>query len=108
MGRVVVVAYRPKPGQSQALQALVARHVPLLAARGLATDRAPVVMQAADGTLVEVFEWASAESVAQAHADPAVTSLWAEFAAACETVPLATLAEAQQLFAEFVPVEPTG
>ena len=42
---------------------------------GLATDRAPFVMQAADGSIVEVFEWASADAVTRAHHDAEVLAL---------------------------------
>ncbi len=58
-------------------------------------------MRARDGTIVEVFEWASADAIARAHSNPAVGALWAEFGAVCDYVPLATLAEAGQMFAEF-------
>ena len=61
-------------------------------------------MRAADGTIVEVFEWLSAEAIDRAHANPAVQALWAEFVAACEYLPLANLPEAQQMFAEFEPL----
>lgn len=101
MGRCVIVAYRPRPGQEAALAAAVRDHVPLLRAEGLATDRAATVMRAADGTVVEVFEWVSREAIESAHGNPAVQALWARFASACEHLPLASLAEARGLFAEF-------
>ncbi len=70
------------------------------------TGRPRHAMQGADGTLIEVFEWASAEAIERAHANPAVLALWAAFEAACDYVPLASLAEASQLFAEFTPLAP--
>jgi quinol monooxygenase YgiN len=104
MGRFVIVAYRPKPGQDHALSALVEKHVAILRSEHLVTDREPYVMLASDGTLVEVFEWRSAEAIAAAHASPAVQALWGEFGAACDYVPLSALGEAQQMFAEFDPL----
>ena len=104
MGRFVIVAYKPLPGREQALREVVAKHVRVLAAEGLVTQRSAYVMRAKDGTLVEIFEWASAEAIERAHKNSAVAALWAEFGAACEYVPLASLAEAQQMFAEFEPV----
>lgn len=101
MGRSVIVAYAPKPGMSEALESVVARHLDVLTAEGLVTDRPAHVMRAADGTIVEVFEWRSAEAIHQAHANPAVQALWGEFGAVCDYTPLAKLEEAQQLFAEF-------
>ena len=104
MGRFVIVAYKPLPGREQALQEVVAKHLRVLAAEGLVTGRSAYVMRAKDGTLVEVFEWASAEAIDRAHKSAAVGALWAEFGAVCEYVPLASLGEAQQMFAEFEPV----
>jgi quinol monooxygenase YgiN len=104
MGRIAIACYRPKPGQEQALRALVANHVATLRSIGLATDRAPIVMQASDATIVEVFEWASAEAIQAAHTDPVVGKMWEEFGAVCDYVPIGSLSEASQLFAEFTPL----
>ena len=102
--RPVIACYRPKPGQEAALLDLVRGHVPTLRRLGLATDRAPYCMRAADGTLVEVFEWASAQAIEAAHAQPEVHTMWAAFGAACSYVKISELAEAQQVFAEFTPL----
>ncbi len=104
MGRIVIACYRPKPGHEADLARLVDGHVDMLRSLGLVTDRAPVAMQADDGTIVEVFEWASAKAIEQAHADPAVQQLWTEFAAVCDYVPIAGVAEAKNLFSEFTPL----
>lgn len=104
MGRFVIASFKPRPGRQQALLAVVEKHWRVLDAEGLVTARPRCVMQAADGTVVEVFEWASPEAIAQAHQNPAVHALWAEFEAACEYVPLASLAEAAGPFAEFDPL----
>jgi hypothetical protein len=105
MGQFVIAAYRPKPGKEQQLLQLVRDHLPILRSQGLVTDRPPYVMRAADGTLVEVFEWKSAEAVQAAHSNPAVGALWARFAEVCDYQPLNTLVECQQLFAEFDAVQ---
>jgi quinol monooxygenase YgiN len=104
MGRFVIVAYLPKPGKADHLLAAVRKHLQVLRAEDLVTDRPASVMRAADGTVVEVFEWRSAEAIATAHTTPAVQALWAEFGAACDYRPLNGLAECQQLFAEFEPL----
>ena len=101
MGRIVIVAYRPKPGKTEDLKALVRAHVPKLRALGLATERAALAMEAADGSIVEVFEWSSPDAMEAAHANPEVQALWGEFAEACDYVPVAELPEAGQLFSEF-------
>lgn len=101
MGRIVIVGYRPKPGQQAAVQALVSRHGQVLREQALVTDRPGWVMRAADGTLVEVFEWLSTHSIERAHSTAAVQALWAEFAAVCDYVPVGQLPEAGSLFSEF-------
>jgi hypothetical protein len=98
---VAIIAYRPHPGQEAALAAAVADHVPILRAAGLATDREPVIARAKDGTVVEVFEWASEQAVTLAHADEVVRALWERFEAVCEYVPLRELPETAGLFASF-------
>lgn len=104
MGRFVIAAFRPKAGMQAQLRAVVRKHWDVLKDRGLVTDRPRYAMQAGDGTVLEVFEWRSAEAVEQAHHDPAVRALWAEFDAVCDYVPLAVLAEAQHPFSEFEPL----
>ena len=101
MGRFVIVAYKPKTGRDKQLLAAVHKHLTVLKAEGLVTDRPAYAMRAADGTVVEVFEWKSAEAIAAAHSNPAVQALWGEFGAACDYVPLSSLPEAHQMFAEF-------
>jgi quinol monooxygenase YgiN len=105
MGRIVIAAYHPKPGRAEALRAVVRRHGPVLRAEGLVTSRPFTAFAAADGTLLELFEWASADAIDAAHSNPRVQALWAEFNEACEYKPLASLAEAAQLFAEFTPCD---
>ena len=105
MGRSVIVAYTPKPNKEQDLLAAVQKHLQVLAAEGLVTEKPGYVMRASDGTIVEVFEWRSAEAIQQAHTNPAIHALWAEFGAACDYTPLANLKEAHQMFAEFDGVE---
>ena len=106
MGRIVIVAYRPKRGKERALLETVGKHLDVLASEGLVTDRPASVMRAADGTILEVFEWRSAEAIEEAHANAAVQELWGQLAEVCDYVPLATLPEARELFAELDAVEP--
>lgn len=99
--RAVIVAYRPRPGHEDALLQLVRAHVPGLQRMGLATDRAALIMRAADGTLVEAFEWASAAAIDAAHQHPEVQAMWQRFEAVCEYTTLRHLPETQGPFAEF-------
>jgi len=105
MGRIVISCYRPKPGQQDALQALMRTHVKTLRSLGLVTDRAPITMQAKDGTFVEVFEWASSEAIQAAHTNPAVLKMWEAYGKACDYIPVAQVPEGAQMFSEFAPIE---
>lgn len=101
MGNTVIVAYKPKPGQADNLKELMNTHLPRLKQAGLVRDKESYIMEAADGTIVEVFEWLSDEAVQQAHQNPAVLQMWSEYAEVCDYVQLNSLAEAGNLFASF-------
>ncbi len=105
MGIMVIVGYRPKPGKAAELLAEVRAHVPALRACGLVTDRPALAMRAADGTVIEVFEWASRQAMDAAHRNPAVLEMWARFEACCEYVPVADVDEARRLFSPFTPLD---
>lgn len=103
--RLVIVAYRSKPGKENVLLAEVRDHVHLLRSEGLATDRPAIVMRAKDGAIIEVFEWASPAAIEEAHSNARVQAMWARFAACCDYAPLNTLFESADMFAEFEPVD---
>jgi hypothetical protein len=104
MGRIVIVGYKPKVGKSEDLKALMKTHLPRLQQEGLATNRESIIMEAADGTIIEVFEWVSAEAIQNAHTNPAVLQMWGEYAEVCDYVPVGSLTEAGSLFSNFTPV----
>lgn len=104
MERIVIACYRPKPGKLEELRALMATHLPTLREQGLVTDRESIVMEAADGTIVEVFGWKSRAAIESAHTNPAVLAMWARYAEVCEYVPVGQVPEAASLFSEFTPV----
>ncbi len=105
LGRMVIAAYRPKAGCDDALLALTREHYGILAGEKLVTKRAPIIMRAKDGTLLEVFEWASADAIDSAHTNPAVLDLWDRYAELCEYVKLSDISESDMQFAEFSPVD---
>lgn len=104
MGSISVACYKPRPGSEQALLELVRGHLPPLRAEGLVTDRASIVMRAADGTIIEVFEWTSREAIEGAHKNPTVLDLWKRFEAVCWYETPSNLAEFQNMFAHFEPI----
>ena len=67
MGRIVIACYRPKAGKNEALRALMQTHLSTLRSEGLVTDRKSIMMEAKDGTILEIFEWKSREAIEAAH-----------------------------------------
>jgi hypothetical protein len=104
MSRIVIACYRPKPGKKEALDRLILDHVATLRAEGLVTERTPITMSAQDGTVVEVFEWASSEAIEKAHVNPAVLRMWEQYAEVCDYIPVGQVPEAGQMFSEFAPI----
>jgi quinol monooxygenase YgiN len=104
-GVIVIVAYRPNPGKERELLDLVRARVPTLKKEGLVTDRVPTIMRARDGTIIEVSEWKSQEAIDAAHKNSNVLAMWNKFFALCDCVPLKDLAEANEMFAAFEPIE---
>ncbi len=108
MAEIVFALYRPKPGREADLLAIVKGHVPALRKLGLVTSRAPLIARSRkDGTIIEAFEWASAETIERAHRDPAVQAIWARFAECADYPSFGQLAEASEMFAGFEPVDVT-
>ncbi len=105
MGKIVIVGYKPKPGKAAALKELMKTHLSRLQQEGLATSRESIIMEAGDGTIVEVFEWISEEAIQNAHKNPEVLRMWGEYAEVCDYVPVGSLVEAGNLFSSFEPVD---
>jgi quinol monooxygenase YgiN len=104
-GVCVIVAYRPKAGRGEELLQLVRERVPTLAREGLVTSRTPTIMRARDGTIIEVSEWKSREAIDAAHRNPNVLKMWEKFFTLCDCIPLKNLAEAEEMFAGFEPLD---
>lgn len=101
MGRAVIVLYRPKKGKDEQVLELVRNHLPVLRSQKLVTDRDAMFMRAADGTIIEIFEWASSDAIGDAHQNPVVQELWKKFGEVCDYEVPANLKEFQNLFSEF-------
>ena len=104
-GKIVIVAYKPKQGEEEVLKNLMRKHYSVLKDQDLITDRKSILMQAKDGTIVEVFEWKSEDAIKAAHTNTEVLKMWEEYVEACEYLPLYKLEETKDLFAEFTPFE---
>jgi hypothetical protein len=105
MGQFSIACYKPKPGKDAELLEIVKGHVPILRQEGLATARPVHAMRAADGTILEVFEWESLDAIAAAHKNPNVLVMWGRFNEACDIVKLVDLAESKAMFAGFTPID---
>ncbi|MCX6125034.1 MAG: hypothetical protein NTV34_09860 [Proteobacteria bacterium] len=99
--QVVMAMYRPKQGKTADLESLVKKHFPVLKEYGLTTEHPPFIGRSTDGTIVEVFEWASPESAKKAHDHPAVAKIWEAMAMVCEFGKLEQLSEASKPFPHF-------
>ena len=103
---VVFAAYRPKPGREPAVLEILKRHVPTLRRLGLATERPVVLIRSpGDGTLIEVFEWATSEASREAHTRPEVEAIWHALGEEAEFPALAEVAGAGLRFPHFEPVD---
>src|SRR5690606_24435227 len=102
--RIVMVAYKPKAGKIESLKSLLLEHHSTLKTQNLVTDRLPIIMQAADYSFIEVFEWKTEEAIQQAHTNKVVQEMWAKYDEVCEYVPVANITESSSLFSHFIPV----
>ena len=105
MGKIVIAAFKPKPGMEEELEQVIADRLPLLRRLGLATDRVNITMRSANGTILDVSEWTDDAAVERAHETPEVLELWDRFEACSEYVKLESLDEIRQEFATFDAVD---
>jgi hypothetical protein len=105
MGLVTIACYRPKSGKERDLHQLMREHVPTLRRESLASERSPIIVRAKDGTVVEVFEWASGDAADAAHSNPVVLAMWERFNGACDYVKVSDIAETHDQWASFDPLE---
>ena len=105
MERIVIVAYEPLPGKKEALEELAKEHWSRLNHLGFVSSREPIIVQAANGSIVEVFGWKSKEAMNKAHGSPEIREMWEEYAKVCTYIPVGKLEEANNLFSEFTPID---
>jgi hypothetical protein len=93
--------YKPHEGKENELMDILKEHVPTLKELGLITDRQTAILKAEDGTIIEVFEWASEEAVEMAHRHPAIGQLWGKMGPIASFPPMKDLPEANKPFPGF-------
>lgn len=92
----VICKFVVKPGQQDAMRALLAKHWPTLHACGLTTDEPAQVFQgvpaapekeeahgASTNVFVEIFSWKNARAPQVAHESPEVLAVWEPMGACC-------------------------
>ena len=99
--QIVTAVYKPHPGRVDELLLLLKSHVPTLRDLGLVSSNTAYVSQSNEGSIVEVFEWVSAEAAASAHDHPAVAQVWEKMAQCCLFSQLGSLPEASKPFPHF-------
>ena len=101
MGIVVTACFEPNEGKTDELLEVLKGHLPLLQAKGLATERDSMTVISLNGTVIEIFEWASEEASHQAHVDEDVQKIWNRLGEIGRYVPIGTLEEAAHPFSGF-------
>ncbi len=98
---IVIALYKSKPGCEVELEKLIERHGPVLRELELITSRPRLTMKSADGTYMEIIEWANIDAAEKAHEHPAVAQIWEGMAAVAEFRKLNDLTEATKSFTHF-------
>ena len=105
MGRFVIVAYTPKPGQEEPLLAAIGKHLQVLRAEQLVTDKPAYVMLRRRWHHCRNLRMAISQRPSSKPTATPRCRAWGEFGSACDYTPLTRLAETHQMFAEFDAVE---
>jgi hypothetical protein len=92
---------RPREGKDKDLRGLIARHAPALRRLALITDRPTLLLQGADGSYVEIFEWVSGATSRSAHEHPEIAEIWDAMETVADFVSLDSLPEAGRPFPHF-------
>lgn len=104
-GEMVIAAYRPlDASRRKPLIELVRSHNTTLRVEGLITDRPAQLLEAQDGTLLEIFEWKPG-AAQRAHDHAAVQRLRKKMEEVAEFVPLISLQEAETTFPHFKAID---
>lgn len=105
MNEFVIAMYRPYDTANQAaLKELIRQHNTTLRVEELITERPAILMQAEDGTFLEIFEWLPG-AAEKAHSHSAIQKIWKRMQEICEFAPLISLQEAEETFPHFKPVD---
>lgn len=93
--------YKPNEGKADELKEILKNHLPQLREYGLISDRDTYTIQSEDGTIIEIFEWASEEAKATAHRHPATMQLWGQMMNICTFPAMMDMPESGKSFPNF-------
>jgi hypothetical protein len=98
---VVITVYRSRGVSSlDAMRALLEEHIALLLEKRYVTAKDKYILSS-DDYFLEVFEWASEESLESAHGDEAVGVIWNKLHTTFEYATLHDLPVGKEQFAHF-------
>lgn len=100
---ITMAMYQPHEGKEEQLNKVLKTHIKTLEAEELITSREPIRAAAADGTVIEIFEWKSEQAKDAAHESPVVSKVWNEIMEIADIKSLSSLAEADHPFPNFAP-----
>jgi len=100
---ITMALYKAHDGKEKSLNEILNIHVRTLEAEDLITSREPIRAQAADGTILEIFEWKSENAKDAAHESPVVMKIWNEIMEVAEIKSLSSLNESNHPFPNFAP-----
>jgi hypothetical protein len=98
---LALAMYKPTEGNAEKLKEILKDHIPTLRKYELIADGTAYMVQSADGTIIEVFEWINNEAKNTAHEHPAIRTIWGKMEGICEFPGLQDLPEAKRPFPNF-------
>ena len=78
MSRIAIIVLKPNKGCYDRLKTFLKKSISTLQQLGIATHREQIVVESEDGTLIQIFEWASESSQGSAAEHAEVRDLWME------------------------------
>jgi quinol monooxygenase YgiN len=100
---ITMALYQPHEGKEEQLNEVLRNHIKTLETENLITSREPIRARAANGTVIEIFEWRSEQAKDAAHESPGVMRVWNEIMEIAEIKSLSSLDEANHPFPNFAP-----
>ncbi|QWT21786.1 hypothetical protein KPL74_07205 [Bacillus sp. NP157] len=101
MATSIIVGYRPFPGRTELVVAILLEIYEAMQRAGLITARRPWIMRSEDGNVVAAFEMTNEYSFAASEKIREVAALRIRLMGVAERMPLAEMRESSAPYAEF-------